>query len=61
MKLYVMVSKDEYQLPEYVTHSVAEMSIKSGKSINTIMSTLSKWKKGTIKKPWIIEVEVEED
>ena len=58
MKLYLEITKDEYELPLVVAGSVKELATKCGCSINSIHKYFSHVKKGNIKNPRFIKVEV---
>lgn len=61
MKLYLMVSNDEYELPMAVADSAAELSRITGWKLGTIKSFISHYRAGTIKKSRFHRVEVEEE
>ena len=41
MTLYMMLSRDEYELPVAVADSSKELSMMTGYSVNTILSSIS--------------------
>lgn len=41
MTLYMMLSRDEYELPVAVAESSKELSMMTGYSVNTILSSIS--------------------
>lgn len=55
MTLYMMLSRDEYELPVAVADSSKELSMMTGYSVNTILSSISHGYKRFCK------VEVEDD
>ena len=61
MFVYLMVSKDKYELPVAVADSVQELSDMVGSSVNTIRSGICHQKAGRIKKSRFICVDVEDD
>lgn len=61
MKLYVMVTQDELQLPEIVTASVQDMVRQSGISDSTIFRHIRAWKAGKKQYPLFVELQVDED
>ena len=58
MKLYMMVTTDEYELPLYVTDSVKDLAKVSGCSVHTIHSWVSKYKRGKVKRSRFVKIEV---
>lgn len=48
MKLYLMVTKDKYELPTGVYDSIEEMAEKNGLKVSTIHTQLSKYKHKTV-------------
>lgn len=44
--IYIMVTKDEYELPMAIADTVKELSVMTGKSENAIRSGISKQKQG---------------
>lgn len=60
-KLYLLVSKDEYELPLAVCDSVYELSERAGATENTIRSALSHYKNDGVNCPYRqVEVELED-
>lgn len=60
MKLYVKISDDEYELPEAVAESRAELARMLGYGKNYAYTCMERAKKnGT--KPNVVEVEIEEE
>ena len=51
-KLYLLVSKDEYELPLAVCDSVYELSKKTGATENTIKSSLSHYYNDGVNSPY---------
>ena len=49
MKLYMMVTKDEYELPLGVYDSIEEMAEKQGLKKSTIVTQLSRYKHNAVK------------
>ena len=60
-KIYMAVTKDALSLPLAVADSVAELAELRGVKKETIRSLISRGRKGKIKRPGYIVVEVEED
>lgn len=60
MRVLMEIDNTPARLPVRVADSAKEMAILSGASINSIRSTVSKWKHGIIENPRFIEVEVDE-
>lgn len=54
-KLYMILTKDKYELPRFVADSVPELSRMSGKTVSAIRSGISRGCKG------YAAVEIEED
>lgn len=61
MKLYVWRTRDEYELPLFVTDSLKELSKVSGRSESTILSLISKNKRGELKRCAFDRIIVKED
>ena len=61
MKLYLLVTQDEFELPLAVADSPAELARMTGAKKATIASTLSNFRKGKYKRPQYREVEVDDD
>lgn len=57
-KLYMIVSTDEFELPEYVADTISELSRMSGVNYINIVKTLYLKRKGICKKSKYVEVEV---
>lgn len=57
------ISKDEYQLPEYVCDDIEQLARKTGVSSGTIRSEMSKYKhkKKKTTRFMVVEVDEEED
>ena len=53
------VTKDKYQLPLCVSDNVEEIARISGRSINTVYSSVSKQKYGIVKNSQFVCVEVD--
>ena len=47
--IWLEVTRDKYELPVKIADSVEELAEMCGTSKNTIMSTISNWKKGRLK------------
>lgn len=56
-KVYMLVTKDKYELPIMVCDSPREMAEKLGKSQRAILSALSHHRKGIVR----LEIEVEDE
>lgn len=61
MFVYMMVSKDKYQLPLAIADSASELARMVGKSSNTTRSAASHAKAGKIKNSIFYRVEIAED
>lgn len=61
MTLYLWVSKDEFELPLYVSDSLSELATVTNTRKNTISSIICKHKKGIIKKTRFVAVEVDDE
>ena len=61
MYVWVAVSKDEYELPEIVADSAAEMARKAGTTKNNVQSSFSKYRKGVYKYSRFHKVEIDDD
>lgn len=59
-KLYLAVTLDRYELPTAVADSADELSRMTGKSVNTIHSSISHVKHGYYKRSQYVAVEVED-
>ena len=57
-RLYMAVTKDRLSLPLAVADSAAELARLRGANI---LCSISRWKKGTVRCPGYIVVEVEDD
>lgn len=60
-KIYMAVTRDALSLPLAVADSAKELAELRGAKRESILSAISRWKKGTIKRPGYIVVEVEEE
>jgi CYTH domain-containing protein len=60
-KIWMEVTRDEYELPVKIADSVEELAEMCGTSTNTIRSTISHWKKGRLKTCVYRKVEIEEE
>ena len=60
-KIWMEVTRDEYELPVRIADSVEELAEMCGTSTNTIRSNISHWKKGRLKTCRFRKVEIEED
>lgn len=61
MKVYMEITKDEYQLPVAVADTVKDLAKKIGTRANSISSALCKQRKGVHIKSRYIEVELDEE
>ena len=61
MKVYMEITKDEYQLPVAVADTVKDLAKKIGTRANSISSALCKQRKGVRIKSRYIEVELDEE
>ena len=61
MRLYLKVTRDEYQLPLMVEDSPIKLAARDGTNAKSVTQMCSKAKRGEIKKPRYIRVEVEDD
>lgn len=60
-KIYMAVTRDALSLPLAVADSAKELAELRGAKRESILSAISRWKKGAIKCPGYIMVEIEED
>lgn len=60
MFVYMMVTKDKYELPLAVVDSAEELSKISGKSVNTIRSSACHVKTGKLKHSAFHRIEIKE-
>lgn len=60
-KLFISVTQDELSLPLAVADSPSELAAMTGKSRESILTAISRYKRGRIKTPRFIVVDVEED
>lgn len=49
MVVWLRVTKDKYELPEYIADTAEELADMLGISPNTIYSSMANWKKGRTK------------
>lgn len=61
MNVWVKIEKDKYELPVAAANTAEELAKMCGTSVHSVMSIVSKTKKGIIKKPTYIKVEIEEE
>lgn len=61
MRLYMMVSKDEYELPLAVADTARELAEMAGGSENSIRSFISKYERGDIKNSRYRKVVVDDE
>lgn len=61
MKIIMKVSNDKYQLPELIGKTCAEIARADGVDKSTVTLSVRQYRKGTIRKPKYIEVEIEDD
>lgn len=59
--IYMRVSADEYELPEYVADTVPELARMCGMTPNTIYASISHAKNGCYKRSLFVKVEPLED
>lgn len=59
--VYMLVSKDEYQLPMAMADSAAELAEMTGTPLNTVRSTICKEKQGKLKRPRFVRVEIDDE
>ncbi len=59
--IWMLVTRDEYELPLAVANSAEELARITGKSANTIKSSAGKYKKGLLKTCSYRRVDLEED
>ena len=60
-KIYMAVTRDALSLPLAVADSAKELAELRGAKRENILCSISRWKKGTVRCPGYIVVEVEED
>ena len=60
-KIYMAVTRDALSLPLAVADSAAELARLRGIKQGTVLCAISRWKKGVVKCPRYIVVEVEEE
>ena len=60
-RLYMAVTRDRLSLPLAVAESAAELARLRGAKRENILCSISGWKKGTVRCPGYIVVEVEDD
>lgn len=61
MKVYMKVTRDEYELPLAIADTPAELAEMTGASKNTIFSNIAHQKDGTIRNGSFKAVEIDED
>lgn len=61
MKIWMEITKDEYELPIVVADSRKELAEMVGVEPSYISSHIGHYKRGRLKKPRFIVVEIEED
>ncbi|MBE5957725.1 MAG: hypothetical protein E7254_02535 [Lachnospiraceae bacterium] len=61
MNVWMKIEKDKYELPVAVANTAQELANICGTNVHSVMSIVSKTKKGIIKKPTYIKVEIEEE
>ena len=61
MILYIMVTRDKYELPLAVDDTAAELARMVGVTTNAVLSGISKARKGKLKKAKYIRVEVDNE
>jgi DNA-binding XRE family transcriptional regulator len=49
MVRWIRVTKDKYELPEYIADTAEELADMLGISPNTIYSSMANWEKGRVK------------
>lgn len=57
----MIISTDEFELPEYVADTISELSRMSGVNHTTIVKTLYLKRKGILKKSKYVEVKVDDN
>lgn len=60
-RLYMAVTRDRLSLPLAVAESAGELARLRGVKRENILCSISRWKKGTVRCPGYIVVEVEDD
>lgn len=58
MKIYMAVTKDEYQLPLAVADSPTELAQICSVNVSTVNTIVSRWRRGIIQKPRYVYVEI---
>jgi len=61
MYLWLWVTKDKYQLPIAVACSSRELAMITGRNLNTIQSSVSRWESGKLKKSSYVRVWVDKE
>ena len=61
MKIYMKVTQDKYSMPLAIADSPTELAKMTGKTRNSILSAISRYKNGEVKIPSFVVVEVEEE
>lgn len=61
MTVYVMVSKDRYELPLIVADTQVELARRAGVRANSIATLLNKHKRGLVKKTRYLCVEIDDE
>lgn len=61
MIVYVMISKDRYELPLIVADTQSELARLAGVKVSAVSSGISKTKLGKLKRSKYIKVEIDDD
>lgn len=59
--VYMLISRDEYQLPMAVADSAEALAEMTGASLSTVRSTICKEKQGKLKRPRFVRVEIDDE
>lgn len=59
MNIWMMVSKDKYELPQVIADTAQELALMVGTSKNNIQSEVSHWEHGRLKRPKFVRVRLE--
>lgn len=58
MDIWMMVSKDKYELPQVIANSATELAMLVGKTKNQIQSEVSHWEHGRLKRSRFVRVRI---
>lgn len=61
MTLYMIVSRDKYELPMAVADSISELAVITGMNVKTLRSSFSRLKSGAYKTSGYVIIDVEEE